>query len=575
MRERLSLRRRKYVLLYNLTFPKDGVCDVCELYFRGGEQRKNGVFLSDGNTVTFDTYFNSFSHVKYKKYTNVRTVTLRLSLVGSGTVQVLRYISDDERELLVRKRVSGDCELTFDISNIPDKGFIYFSFTADGDCMLNGGSWTSDVQKRHIKLGIVICTYKREDYLRRNIAHMQEYARSLDERFFDVFVVDNARTVTDDFGEGFTVIPNDNTGGSGGFTRGIKEVYSRGYTHFLLMDDDILFDVNILQRTAAMLAALKDEYKTASIGGAMLVLDCPYLQKELGADWEDNLISSRRHRLDARNASTICGNEEDIEPNYNGWFYMCMPTSSVEKYGYPLPFFIRCDDIEYSLRAAEHIIVTSGIAVWHESFDNKYSPEMEYYIKRNELILSSRYPNGTGFFANWKKLFLGIGKTLLLQRYFAADLRFKAYDDFLKGADYFLNLDSGANHMELRKYCPRFLTKEEIKTEYGIEINDNPPTSLTDWGAKDVVSLVEYFIPKCFFKKDIAVVDMTRYRISDFFMKKKVLHYNPLSGKGFVTEIKKSAIFKYSFKAFGYFFKMLFNYRRVAKEFAAIDTKTL
>lgn len=567
--------RRNYVLLYKLTFPKEGVCSLNELYYRGGDRRENGVFLSGGSTVTFDTYFNSFSHIKFKKYTTVRNVTLILNIDGSGTAQIFRYISDNERELIAEKQVSGYDELTFDITNIPDKGFLYFSFTAHSDCTLIGGSWTSNVQKRNIKLGIVICTYKREEYLRRNIVNLSELAKSLNERFFDVFIVDNARTVNDDFGEGFTVIPNENTGGSGGFTRGIKEVCSRDYTHFLLMDDDILFDVNILQRTAAMLSVLNDEYKNASIGGAMLSLDCPYLQKELGADWKNNLISQRRHRLDARKASTICGNEEDIEPDYNGWYYMCMPTGCVKKHGYPLPFFIRCDDIEYSLRAAGHIIVTSGIAVWHESFDNKYSPEMEYYIRRNELILSARYPNGTGFFANWKKLFLGIGKTLLLQRYFAADLRFKAYDDFLKGADYFINLDSGANHMELRKHCPQFLTKEEIKTKYGIEISDNPQTAATDWGARDVVSLIEYFIPKCFFKKDIAVVDMTRYCIRDLFMKKKVFHFNPLSGKGFVTEIKKSAIFKYSFKVFGYFFKLLFSYRRAAKEFTAIDTKKL
>ena len=124
------------MLLYNLTFPKDGVCNVGELYYRGGEQRENGVFLSGGSTVTFDAYFNSFSHIKYKKYTNVRTVTLRLNLDGCGTAQIFRYVSDDERELIAEKQVSGNCELTFDISNIPDKGFLYFSFTANKNCML-------------------------------------------------------------------------------------------------------------------------------------------------------------------------------------------------------------------------------------------------------------------------------------------------------------------------------------------------------------------------------------------------------------------------------------------------------
>ncbi|MDE6060830.1 MAG: hypothetical protein K2G31_05110, partial [Clostridia bacterium] len=178
------------MLLYNLTFPKDGVCNLSELYYRGGELRENGVFLSGGSTVTFDTYFNSFSHIKYKKYTTVRTVTLNLNVDGNGTAQIFRYVSDGEHELIAEKQVCGNSELTFDISDISDKGFLYLSFTADTDCTLLGGSWTSNAQNSHIKLGIVICTYKREEYLRRNVANLSEYAKTLSEKFFDVFIVD-------------------------------------------------------------------------------------------------------------------------------------------------------------------------------------------------------------------------------------------------------------------------------------------------------------------------------------------------------------------------------------------------
>lgn len=570
------------MLLYNITFPNKQVCDINELYFRGGELRDNGVFVKSGDTVTFDTYFNSFSHIKYKKYTKITSVTLRLHIDGDGVASIRRYVEDGEDEIVTQKRISGEDELSFDISSLLGKGFLYFSFSAQSDSVILGGDWRSDTQPRPIKIGVVICTFKREEYLRRNVANLSEYMKQLGERFFDVYIVDNARTVTDDFGEGVTVIPNQNTGGSGGFTRGMKEVCSKDYTHFLLMDDDILFDVNILKRTEALLSVLKDEYKDASVGGAMLNMDRPYLQEELGADWTGDIDVPRRHRLDARDVETISGNEEDGEPNYNAWFYMCMPTNAPKKYGYPLPFFIRCDDTEYSLRAAEHIIVTSGIGVWHDAFDLKYSPEMEYYIRRNELILCSRYPNGKGFFANWKKLALGIAKNMVLQRYYAADLRFKAYDDFLKGPDFFLNLNSEENHLELRQYCPRFMTKDELEAEYAITVLDNPPKSTKKWGLKNLITLNGYLIPKCFHKKGITQVEMTNYGVDDFalkindlYLKRKVLHFNTVTGKGFVTEIKKSAMFKYAFKLVKYFFKLLFHYKKTAKKYAEIDVMSL
>ncbi len=564
------------MLLYNLTFPTPGVCAENELYFRGGELRVGRVCLKDGESVTFDTYYNAFSHIKYKKYTDIKRVTCKLETDGAGIARILRYVKDGQPEILAEKEIAGCGALCADVSSIEDKGFLYAQFTARGDCEVVSGGWHADIGRaRPVKIGIVICTYKREQYLRRNIENLRKYMNDIEHKFFDVYIVDNAKTIDADFGDGIKVIPNSNTGGSGGFTRGIKEVLKGDYTHFLLMDDDILFDARILGRTASLLSALKEEYKSASVGGAMLILDKPHMQKEQGGDWTGYVTAPRRHLLDARKADTICGNEEDKEPNYNSWFYMCMPTDTPNKYGYPLPFFIRCDDVEYSLRAAEHIIVTSGIAVWHEDFGNKYSPEMEYYIRRNELILCSRYPFGKGFFANWKKLALGVGKTIALQRYFAADLRFKAYDDFLKGPEYFLNLDAEANHNSLKKYCPEFLTESEIQDRYGISVNPDCNPIHKKFGLKNLITLNGYLIPKCFYKKGIAQIDIRDYSVGDFYKQRQVLQFNALTGKSFVTEIKKSAIFKYGFKLIGYFFKLLFRYRLTAKKFAAIDVKSL
>ena len=563
--------KRKKVLLYNITFASDKICGEDGLYCHGGERRDGCIFVKSGEKATFDTYFNSFSHIKYKKYTKVKNVVLKLDIEGRGIASVYLYKLNAEPQMIASTQADGQCELQIDLSSVENDGFLYFTFDAATDSVIRGGGWVADVEMNPVKIGVVICTYRREEYLKRNIANLSEYMRSLSDSYFDIFVIDNGRTVEDDFGEGIFVIPNDNTGGSGGFTRGIKEVLKGDYTHFLLMDDDILFDVNTLYRIYALLCVMSDEYKDASVGGAMLILDRPYLQEEMGARWKGTKIQSNNKHLDARKPQTVYLNETLGEPDYNAWFLMCMPVSAPKKYGYPLPFFIKCDDVEYGLRAAEHIINVSGISVWHEGFDVKYSAELEYYAKRNDLIVSARYPKGKGVFANFKKLVLSVGKQLMLQRYFAVDLIFKAYDDFFKGADYFLNLDMEKNHKEIRACGPKMLTAEQIREEYGIKVDLERINSHKKWRFKNFITLNGYLIPKCFYKKGVGQVNMVTAEGQDLYKYKRVLHYNPKFDCGFVTEIKKSKLIGSWCKLLKYLFKMLFGYRRVAKQYRQIQ----
>ncbi|MCM1306771.1 MAG: glycosyltransferase [Bacteroides sp.] len=566
------------MLLYNISFPNKNVCGASELYLRGGEFLGDCVFIEGGRRATFDTYFNCFSHVKYKRYTRAREVTLKLELQGKGALSLCRY-DGEMTEVLAEKDFDGNCEIGVNIADLQDNGFIYFAIDAKDDCKLYSGGWHCDLQADFVKIGVVICTYKREEYVRRNLSNLTAYTRTLSDRFFDVFVVDNGQTLTDDFGDGVRIIPNENTGGSGGFTRGMKEVCEAcagEYTHFLLMDDDIVFDTELLWRTYAMLGLLKEEYKNASVGGAMLILDRPYVQQVLGDDWDGLNVKSRRKKVDVRNPVEIVLNEEDSEPDYNAWFYMCMPVSTVEKYGYPLPFFIKCDDIEYGLRAAEHVITSSGIAVWHEDFDAKYSPELEYYARRNGLITNARFSKRKGALSCWKKVAFAVGKQLIWQRYFAIDLIYKACEDYFKGPKWFANINSSQLHAELREANPKFLTAEEIEKEYGVSVDVESIGERSDNEPKlsDAFALLAYLVPKCLYKKGVTQVNMMSYTPHEFALKRRLLQYNPATGKGFVTEIKKLPLIKSCFKLIGYFFKFAFRYRSTAKKYREMKTNT-
>ncbi|MDE6302961.1 MAG: hypothetical protein K2M36_05185, partial [Clostridia bacterium] len=91
------------MLLYNLSFPRKGICDEQELYFRGGTLRDSGVFVKNGETVKFDTYFNCFSHIKYKKYTKVMSASIRLEVEGRGVACICRYVEGGEDLVLAKK----------------------------------------------------------------------------------------------------------------------------------------------------------------------------------------------------------------------------------------------------------------------------------------------------------------------------------------------------------------------------------------------------------------------------------------------------------------------------------------
>lgn len=51
------------------------------------------------------------------------------------------------------------------------------------------------------------------------------------------------------------------------------------------MDDDIVFDTTVLERTHSLLCGLKDVYKESVLSGAMMNLESPTQQYENTAHW--------------------------------------------------------------------------------------------------------------------------------------------------------------------------------------------------------------------------------------------------------------------------------------------------
>ena len=225
-----------------------------------------GFSLDKGGKVEFDTYFNGFSIEKWRKYTQVKEVSVNLELQGDVLVTLSSQAVSSRRSFKERACKTGmhtteRSSYSFPFGN-EEKGMLYFEVTAlsDGAALYGGYYEDTAIEKpaRQPKIGIDICTFKRERYIEKNIgllnAHVFNNPDSPLQEHLEVFVSDNGQTLDiDKLGsDKIHIVRNKNTGGAGGFTRGLMEILKNGnphgITHALLMDDDITIDTESIEK---------------------------------------------------------------------------------------------------------------------------------------------------------------------------------------------------------------------------------------------------------------------------------------------------------------------------------------
>ena len=76
--------------LQNILIPDLEVCCEKELYYRSENAilEKSGIVLNKGCKCSFDTYFNSFSIGKRRKYSKLSNLQLNLRLKGKFVLEV-------------------------------------------------------------------------------------------------------------------------------------------------------------------------------------------------------------------------------------------------------------------------------------------------------------------------------------------------------------------------------------------------------------------------------------------------------------------------------------------------------
>ena len=538
-------------IIQSSVFPSYDLCSEPSLYFRSsgvvefGEQKR--VVLPKSSHLLTDTYFNSFSIGKWKNKTGLTDLALSLSFTGEIVLRWWWYQSQGRRASIGEVRLTSSDPVNPVHIPVPQferltDGVIAFEVFALADSVIHGFQYvTSMLPRREVRLAISITHFNRQQYVIPAVRRLNEQLLS-DPAYSNrvkLFVVDNSQNLKPEDMVGAQVIPNANLGGSGGFMRGLIHVQDAGeFTHCLFMDDDASNEIEAIRRTIALLEYAIDD-KTA-ISGAMFYEQRPYIQHENGA-WFSGVCRPRGIGLDMRNIDCIVDNETDEAVDYGGWWFFAFPLQYVTHYAFP--FFVRGDDIYFSIKNPFVLLTLNGICSWQEDFAVKDSPLTVYLDFRREMALSLLKTFQTASKRKILRLIRnGFKNYLWTYHYESGAALLDAVEDVMKGPDFWLNnVDMSVRRPEIMK---------RIKNE---KMQDLP----TDWRQNfrwsdksrkkrlnRRLTLNGHLLPLFTFRKyNVALAKGFGGRINDSFRCKKVLCVDVLSQKGYVVEHNKKAFF--------------------------------
>ncbi|MBO6019257.1 MAG: glycosyltransferase [Aeriscardovia sp.] len=455
------------------------------------EQKDKSLRLIEEGEYDFTTYFNSLSIYKLFMYSKAVSFYLHIEIMGPGS-EIERTYADNfshntQHTGEITKINQNQTWQTLDIPIIPGKEDVIEGFiikTHGEDVKIRNCYWGVETksQPEKVKLALVTPTFKKEEYIERNISYLKAnfFADDIGKNSH-FFVIDNGRTLNRTLGDkNISIIPNPNVGGSGGFARGMLEVLKNkaNFTHVLLMDDDVSLCAESIKRTINLISILKPEWQRSFISGAMLNFDIKDMQRE-DVGWvtpQGGCISQKpilRMTLteDLVLNETLEPSEEMKKNTYAAWWYCAMPVKIIEENGLPLPIFVRGDDAEYGFRAKPKFITMNSICTWHKDFPTKYSAVIDrYYTLRNTLCaqLATGFAPHSNFMA---PLCGAVDLELHKFGYTNATFALEALEDFFRGPNFLANPDLNKKRFDqLWRDTEKFVDLDELQKQ----INEIP-----------------------------------------------------------------------------------------------------
>lgn len=502
--------------------------------------------------INFNDLKNCFDTFIWKKYTTITKVGLAIQYEGEITINIVENLNGKKNVVHAFKtnKNKSEYKYVFDLDNID--GIISIEVEKDISKKIYNGCIYSPLEpnNKNIKINYVCCTYRKEEYVKKNIIIYQQLIENkMLKNSSYLTVVDNGRTInTNKFQRNnLSILQNRNMGGAGGFTRGIYEtVYgslkAKHFTHITLMDDDIYLNQEMFIRNHALLSFVKKE---SLVGAPMNAVIDKNNEDSIVTGAFGHVFKGGPNPSDIAIGSNLrpCLSQAVLKmnrcPNITGWWWSCFPTSVVLQEGLPYPFFIKMDDVEYSLRLNNKkldVIVPVTFWVEHDDFDSKYSAGMQYFRYRNRAILHSMR-NGRNSRAQLTRFLIDTQINLLLHHeYERATLIQNAIYDFLRGPGYIINNSEiilkkqyGIVDKEKAKMINEEVLKKFPEYEY-IEQNENKLRKIIR-----ILTFNGVILPS----RGGMLFDRKRPpKLKGVFLKSEVLYYNSAKKCGYI--VKKS-----------------------------------
>lgn len=457
------------VLLQNLVLPDPEICDEDEIYVRRGPRvaldlEAGELRFSDGGTAWFDTYMNLFNLGVWSRSCRIEGLGLQLRGEGRVAVRITRKGTDETETLVDRVLDLSDDGVGVDLSAAletareltPQDGLLAVRLVAQDRAVLRGGGFTAAAPKtsRALSLAVAITTFRREAEVAATAARMSAFLDREQDRLaarVHLFVIDNGGTARITEHPSVTRVDNPNLGGAGGFARGLTLAQDGGFSHCLFMDDDASFQMENLVRTIAFLRLARSD--KAAVSGAMISETRKWMMWENGAVFH-RMCQPQFIGTDLREPEAVAEMElaaARAKPGgfYAGWWYFAFPVTKVQRY--PFPFFVRGDDISFSLAHDFDTVTLNGVVSFQEDFSAKESPLTLYLDLRNHLHHHLVHPHlEIGPMGTTKIAMHFLLRSIIRMHYDSAEAQLAAWEDVMRGPGFFeANADMSTRRPEI------------------------------------------------------------------------------------------------------------------------------
>nr|MCR4796884.1 hypothetical protein [Lachnospiraceae bacterium] len=171
--------------LQKILFPNKDICPDFLMYFRGDarpqiptDDEAPRIGVKKGETLSLESYFNAFSVGKWKEFTRLEDLTLKLFLTGEADIRALHVIGDKE-DTIFRARSTAEKTLKMhrreeeadaaviredggyrvDFRNLYEEGILFAEITAKEDLYFCGGAYeTKETKRNDVRISFNICT---------------------------------------------------------------------------------------------------------------------------------------------------------------------------------------------------------------------------------------------------------------------------------------------------------------------------------------------------------------------------------------------------------------------------------